>query len=93
MVTRGRDGLSSNRWLFSPLSRDHKKLVDLARRQAVLSEGSHRGLRPYVAFRHFFSHGYSFHMDPERPAPLVASLGNTYAMFRADVDQSLSKSP
>jgi uncharacterized protein YutE (UPF0331/DUF86 family) len=60
----------------------HKDLVELARRHDVLSAESHVEIRTYVAFRHFFAHGYAFNVDPERIAPLVAGLTGVYAKVR-----------
>jgi uncharacterized protein YutE (UPF0331/DUF86 family) len=69
----------------------HRDLVDLARRTGILSEAGHRGIRPYVAFRHFFSHGYACDLDPERLAPLVHDLRTVYETVKADIYRSLDQ--
>lgn len=70
----------------------HRDLVDLARATGLLSAAGHGGIRPYVAFRHFFSHGYACNLDPERLAPLVEALRVAYETVKADIYRCLDQS-
>ena len=63
----------------------HKELIETASAAGVLSEETSRGVRDYLAFRHFFTHSYAFDLDPQRLEPLVANLQAVTAAFRKDV--------
>lgn len=41
----------------------HKKLLDLAVSHGIISEQLSDELREYLAFRHFFVHGYGFMLE------------------------------
>lgn len=43
-------------------------------------------LKPYLAFRHFFSHGYALDLYPERMEPLVTEIANVFEFFRTEID-------
>ena len=49
----------------------HKDLVEIACTESIISESTKDGFKEYLAFRHFFSHGYTFDLDPARIDPLV----------------------
>jgi uncharacterized protein YutE (UPF0331/DUF86 family) len=67
----------------------HKDLIEECVRQGIMSKGLLEQLRPYLAFRHFFSHAYAFHIDPARTEPLVADLTGIYAKFKAEIERGL----
>lgn len=69
----------------------HRDLVDIAASNNIISEPSAKKLRRYLAFRHFFSHGYSFDLDKERIAPLVRDVQGTLAAFTDDINKTLEK--
>jgi len=48
-------------------------------------------LRKYLAFRHFFSHGYSFDLDEKRMMPLIEKIGDTYSSFKKDAENALKE--
>lgn len=69
----------------------HRDLVNIATSNDIISETTAKELRRYLAFRHFFSHGYSFDLNEQRIAPLVKGIRETLAAFRDDISKALKK--
>jgi uncharacterized protein YutE (UPF0331/DUF86 family) len=67
----------------------HRDMVNIAVAEGILSESTASELRRYLAFRHFFSHGYSFDIDENRLIPLVKGIRQTLADFKTDISRSL----
>ena len=70
----------------------HRDLVNMATSNNIISESTANELRQYLAFRHFFSHGYSFDLDKGRIIPLVKNIQKTLACFTDDINKTLKKS-
>lgn len=70
----------------------HRDLVNLGVSNGIISESTAEDLRRYLAFRHFFSHGYSFDLDKARIIPLVKGVKGTFASFTDEVSRALKKS-
>ncbi len=69
----------------------HRDLVNIATSNDIISESTAKELRRYLAFRHFFSHGYSFDLDKERIIPLVKDIRATLTHFTDDIDKTLKR--
>ena len=69
----------------------HRDIVDIATSNNIISESTAKELRRYLAFRHFFSHGYSFDLDKERIVPLVKDIQGTLVFFKNDINKALKK--
>jgi len=69
----------------------HRDLVNIAVSNDIISESTAKELRRYLAFRHFFSHGYSFDLDKEHVIPLVKDIQGVLASFRDDINRTLKK--
>jgi uncharacterized protein YutE (UPF0331/DUF86 family) len=69
----------------------HRDLVNVATSNDIISESTAKELRRYLAFRHFFSHGYSFDLDKERIVPLAKNIQGILASFRDDISKTLKK--
>lgn len=69
----------------------HRDLINLASSNKIISESTAKALRQYLAFRHFFSHGYSFDLDKNRIIPLVNGIQKALVSFKNDINKSLKK--
>jgi len=70
-------------------SSSHRDIVNTATSCNIISQGTANELRRFLAFRHFFSHGYSFDLDKERIIPLVKDIPKTLDLFRSDISKAL----
>jgi uncharacterized protein YutE (UPF0331/DUF86 family) len=69
----------------------HQDLINTAITNDLISEPIAKRLRQFLAFRHFFSHGYSFDLDPDRMKNLVKDIQPLFSHFRDEVNKSLEK--
>jgi len=83
VIASGRELPQSPSW--------HQELVNIAEANNIISKSTAEGLRRYLAFRHFFSHGYSFDLDKERIIPLVKGIKGMLASFKNDINKTLEK--
>lgn len=58
-------------------------------RPALLDSDTVRLLRPYLGFRHFFRHSYTFEIDWLKLKPLVESIEVTLEKFKSDLSKFL----
>lgn len=65
----------------------HRDLLLRAVSEKVIRESTADQLREYLAFRHFFSHGYTLDLNPDRLEPLLAHIQETYQAFRDDISR------
>lgn len=63
----------------------HRDLLLIVRERRIISENLYLDLSLYLAFRHFFVHGYSLDLVPERMSPLAAKVTEVFKAFRANV--------
>lgn len=63
----------------------HRDLLDTAVSAGILSLGTKNDLRGYLAFRHFFSHGYAADLEPERLEELVEDVPRIYSLFKNEL--------
>jgi len=67
----------------------HQDLINTAISNDIISGSTAKKLRQYLAFRHFFSHGYSFELDPKRMSNLVNDIQPVFLRFRDEINKSL----
>lgn len=67
----------------------HQDLINTAILSDIISESVAKKLRQYLAFRHFFSHGYSFELEPKRMSNLVNDIRPVFFHFRDEINKSL----
>lgn len=66
----------------------HRDLLNLAVETDIITGNLAAELRPHLAFRHLFSHGYSTELDPGRIKPLLENVKDIYARFKSEVRSS-----
>ena len=67
----------------------HRDLLISAVGKEILSEGLLDNLKRYLAFRHFFGHGYALTLVPERMQPLVRDAESVFTNFKAEVENAM----
>jgi hypothetical protein len=67
----------------------HRDLLTAVQEQRILSAATAERLKPFMAFRHFFSHAYALDLDPRRMEPLVADATDVFRTVAQDVQRVL----
>ena len=67
----------------------HRDLVNLASNSGIISKTTAEEFRRYLAFRHFFSHAYSFELNGNQIEPLVRDAREIFKRFRDDITNLL----
>ena len=67
----------------------HRDLLILAVEKGVLSADMLNDLKTYLAFRHFFRHGYATALVPDRMEPLVREAPVVFRRFRSEIERAL----
>ena len=68
----------------------HRDLLIVATEIEILSDRLLDDLKPYLAFRHFFGHGYALNLSPERMEPLVREAESVFARFKGEIESAMS---
>ncbi len=66
----------------------HRDLVNLGVSKGAISQSTADRLARYLAFRHFFSHGYALDLDKKRIMPLVKDIVSVLVAFKEDIDKA-----
>ena len=69
----------------------HQDLINTAVSNEIICESTGRKLRPYLAFRHFYSHSYSFELEPKRMANLVKDIRGIFDCFKDEINKAIEK--
>jgi len=69
----------------------HQELINTAIANNIISESTAKKLRQYLAFRHFFSHGYSFELDPKRISNLVKDIRAIFECFKDEINRAIDR--
>ena len=69
----------------------HRDLLLTATEKGILSAGLLNDLKRYLAFRHFFGHGYALNLSPEPMEPLVRDAESIFKRFKDEIEKSLIK--
>lgn len=69
----------------------HQKLLNGAVEKQIISFNLSDKLKDYLAFRHFFSHGYALNLKAELMEPLVLNIIETFSAFKNELYDKKSK--
>jgi hypothetical protein len=67
----------------------HRDLLIAAVERQILSDRLLDDLKRYLAFRHFFSHGYALDLFPERMEPLVRDAESVFSKFKGEIETAM----
>lgn len=65
----------------------HQDLLLAAVRENIISEQLAGQFKEYLAFRHFFAHGYALDLNYLRIEPLVINISKSFKNFKAEIDK------
>ncbi len=63
----------------------HSELLKTAVKKEIISSKTAKNLKDYLAFRHFFSHAYSFDLDKNLILPLIKKANPVYKSFLKEI--------
>jgi hypothetical protein len=69
----------------------HRDLLLTATEKGILAAGLLDDLKRYLAFRHFFGHGYALNLSPEPMEPLARDAESVFKRFKDEIEKSLIK--
>ena len=65
----------------------HRDLLDLALERKVINKTLWSSLKQFLAFRHFFMHAYSYHLEFERMQPLAHKAPKIFISFKKSIQK------
>ena len=68
----------------------HRDLLLSAAEKGILSASLLDDLKRYLAFRHFFGHGYALNLSPEPMEPLVRDAESVFNRFKDEIENVLT---
>ena len=68
----------------------HRDLLLTATERGILSADLLDDLKRYLAFRHFFGHGYALNLSPEPMEPLVRDAKSVFKRFKDEIENVLT---
>jgi hypothetical protein len=66
----------------------HRDLLLRATEKGILSTSLLDDLKRYLAFRHFFGHGYALNPSPEPMEPLVKDAQSIFKRFKDEIEKN-----
>lgn len=69
----------------------HRDLLNLVINKKIITASTGKALKQYLAFRHFFSHGYALDLDSQRLLPLARSVNKVFKAFEKDIDRCVNR--
>ena len=64
----------------------HKDLLNLAVKTKIISNKLSKKLEEFLAFRHFFVHGYGVMLDKEKLLPIAKNITNVWKEFESEIN-------
>ena len=68
----------------------HKEVLIQAKNLNIITEELHMKLLPYLTFRHYFVHGYSFKLVPSEVMVLLKDAEATFCEFRGVIEKTFN---
>jgi len=68
----------------------HRDLLNSSVTNKIISYELSRRLEEYLAFRHFFTHGYGVMLDEEKLIPLAENLPAVWENFESEINKFLN---
>jgi uncharacterized protein YutE (UPF0331/DUF86 family) len=65
----------------------HRDLLVKVVDENLISSSLGDSLKRFLAFRHFFSHGYALELHPERLEPLIATVSEVFRTFKSEIEK------
>lgn len=69
----------------------HKELLDISVSHGIIEEDLANKLREYLAFRHFFVHGYGFMLEEAPLEELAKNIPDIWSHFFSKIETFLEK--
>lgn len=67
----------------------HRDLLIAAIEKGILSNRLLDDLKRYLAFRHFFGHGYALDLSPERMESLARDAVSVFTRFKSEIENTM----
>jgi hypothetical protein len=67
----------------------HRDLLIAAVKRQIMSNRLPDDLKRYLAFLHFFTHGYALDLFPERMEPLVRDAESVFSKFKGEIETAM----
>lgn len=65
----------------------HQNLLLAAAKENIISEKLADQFKEYLAFRHFFTHGYALDLNYLRIEPLIINISKSFKDFKTEIDK------
>lgn len=65
----------------------HQDLLLTAVKEHIVSEQLADQFKEYLAFRHFFTHGYALDLNYIRIEPLIINISKSFKNFKTEIDK------
>lgn len=65
----------------------HQNLLQLAKKEHIISEPLANKIKEYLGFRHFISHGYAFNLNPQRLEDLTIDISKIFESFKSEINK------
>ena len=65
----------------------HQSLLQIAKKEKIISESLADKIKEYLGFRHFISHGYAFNLNSQRLENLTVDISKIFEEFKSEINK------